>query len=118
MMPAGLRDKRITLDAPGTPIADADGGFLDGYTPLDPPDAFAAIVPITARDQERAFAGTVLATATHEITVPYHPGVTIETRVTYVDPRSGRTRAWQVTALRDPEEAGRELVLTCAERLP
>ena len=105
MMPAGLRDKRVTLDAPGAPVADADGGFLDAYTPLDPPDAFAAIVPVTARDQERAFAGTVLATATHEITVPYHPGVTIETRVTYVDPRSGRTRALQVTALRDPDEA-------------
>ena len=70
-------------------VADADGGFVDTYTPLDPPDAFAAIVPVTARDQERAFAGTVLATATHEITVPYHPGVTIETRVTYIDLRSG-----------------------------
>ena len=66
MMPAGQRDKRVTLDAPGTPVADADGGFLDGYTPLNPPDVYAAIVPVSARDQERAFAGTVLATATHD----------------------------------------------------
>jgi SPP1 family predicted phage head-tail adaptor len=115
MIPAGLKDKRIALDAPGDPVPDADGGFIETAIPLDPPEMFARIEPATARDAERLAAGTTLTTRTHLVTIDYHPGVSTATRIRYHDHRAGRDRTFQVTAVFNPGEAGRELRLVADE---
>jgi|SRR5215471_7146017 len=114
---AGLRDKTIRLQNPGTPVPDGDGGFTAGLADLTPATVQAQITPATARDLERVAAGTVIASATHVITIPYHPQVTTKTQITYDDRRAGKMRTFQVSGLRNPEEAGIVLVLTAEEVL-
>lgn len=118
MIPAGRRTKLVALENPGAPVPDPDGGYSETFAALDPPTAWAAIEPASARDLERLAAGTVVTTASHLITLPYHPGVTIETRLSYPDPRKGRTRVFQVTGLHDPDEQNRELVIVAEEIVP
>jgi head-tail adaptor len=114
---AGLRDKTIRLQTPGAPIPDGDGGFTEGLSDLTPAYVQAHITPATARDLERAASGTVLASATHLITIPFHRGVTTETVVTYDDLVLGRLRTFNVTGLRNPDEANIILVLIAEELL-
>lgn len=116
LVAAGLRDKPVLLENPGEPVPDGGGGYTQTYTPLDPGTVWAAIVPVSARDQERAAVGTILSTASHVVGIPWHPEVTIDTRITWTDGRSGRTRVLYVTAVRDPDERGRQLELSAEER--
>jgi head-tail adaptor len=111
MIATGRRDKRVQLHHPGPLVADGEGGYTEDWQPLDPPEMLAHIDAATARDLERAVSGTVLSTATHLIGMLYHPGITIQTRVTY------GTREFQVTAVRNPDEANRELLLVAEEIL-
>lgn len=117
MKAAGQRSKYVLLENPGAPIPDPDGGYTETLTALSPSGSWAAIEPASAGDLERLAAGTVITTASHVITLPFHPGVTIETRISYPDPRKGRTRMFQVTSLHDPDEANRELVIVAEEIL-
>jgi head-tail adaptor len=117
MKAAGLRTKLVGLEAPGAPLPDPDGGYTETFAALDPPTAWAAIEPASATDLERLAAGTVITTASHLITLPFHPGITIETRISYPDPRKGRTRTFQITGLTDPDERNRELVIVAEEIL-
>jgi len=114
MMPAGRRTKYVTLEAPGAPVPDGAGGYTETWAPLDPPATWAALDALSAADMERVTADTIVASGTYAITLPYHPGVTVETRITYVDPDRG-PRVFQVLGLRDPDEARRELILVAAE---
>jgi head-tail adaptor len=115
MIPAGLKDKRIALDVPGDPVPDPDGGFTEGTVPLDPPEVFARIEPATGKDAERLAGGTVLTTRSHIVTIDYHPQVDTATRIRYHDFRANRDRVFQVTAVLNPDEAGRELRLVADE---
>ena len=116
MSTAGLRDKLVTLENPGGSVADGEGGYIEGWQALDPATMYVHIAPASASDLERAAAGTVLSTASHLIELPYHPGVTILTRLRYTPP--GRAeRIFQVTSLRNPDEADRDLVLVAEEQL-
>jgi SPP1 family predicted phage head-tail adaptor len=115
MIATGLKDKRIALEDPGDPTPDPDGGYMPGTVPLDPPEVFARIEPATGRDAERLAAGTVLTTRTHIVTIDYHPGVSNATRIRYHDFRANRDRVFQVTAVLNPGEAGRELQLVADE---
>ena len=116
MIATGQRDKRVTLENPGDPVPDGEGGFTEGWAPLDPAEMFAHIAPATQTDLERQTSGTVLATATHVISLLYHPAVTVETRLRYTAP--GRPeRTFQVTSVRNPDEANRELVIVAEEVL-
>ena len=117
MMPAGRRTKFVTLENPGAPVPDGAGGYTETWAPLDPPAAWVALDQLSGADLERHTADTIVTSATHSITLPYHPGVTVQTRVTYVDPDRG-WRVFQVVGLQDPGEARRELVLVAAETLP
>lgn len=117
MMPAGRRTKFLTLDQPGAPVPDGAGGFSEDWTPLDPPSTWAALDALGSADMERLTADTIVAGATHAITIPYHPGVTVQTRLTYEDPDRG-PRRFQVVGLRDPDEARRELAIVAAEVIP
>jgi head-tail adaptor len=116
MMPAGRRTKYVTLDNPGDPVADGAGGYTESWTPLDPPATWAALEPLGG-DMEQLVADTIMASGTHTVTLPYHPGVTVQTRITYVDPDRG-PRVFRVLGMRDPSEARRELVAVTAEALP
>ena len=109
MIATGRRDKRVLLENPGGSVPDGEGGYVEGWVSLDPAEVFAHINPANARDLERAAAGTVIATASHMIEILYHPGVTVQTRITY------GTRIFQVTSVRNPDEANRELVIVAEE---
>ena len=116
MSSAGRRDKRVLLENPGAQVPDGEGGWTEGWAPLTPPQMYVHLAPATQSDLERVASGTVISSATHVISLPYHPGVTIETRLRYTEP--GRAeRLFAVTALRNPDEADRELVLVAEEQL-
>lgn len=111
MISTGDRTKHVQLENPGGSVPDGEGGFTESWAALDPPDAWVRIAPASAADLERAAAGTVLSTASHLITMLYHPGVTIQTRLTL------GARVFQVTSVRNPDEANRELVLVAEEQI-
>jgi head-tail adaptor len=100
---------RVSLAAPGPPIPDGDGGYTEGWAPLDPATWDCSIAPATARDLETIGGGTVLAQATHTVRGRFHPGITTETRLTF----DGRTL--NVVALANRDERRIELDLICAE---
>jgi SPP1 family predicted phage head-tail adaptor len=105
---------RITLQGPaGPPVPDGDGGHTQDYVDLDPAQTQAHIAPATARNLERAAAGSTLALATHLITIWYRPDVTTQTRV--IVPPNRRLNVLSVT---DPAGDARELALVCTEIAP
>jgi head-tail adaptor len=111
-MSAGLRPHRVTLDNPGPPVPTSDGGFTETVVPLQPPAMFANILPVLERGGERATGGTVIAQATHRIAMPFHPQVTMQTRVRF----HGRT--FSVVSVANTEERNVETVLLCVEVAP
>jgi head-tail adaptor len=72
---------RVTLENPGDPVPDGDGGYTETSIPLDPPDWDCSIQAASTRDLESIGAGTVLSQATHLLKGRYHPGITTESRV-------------------------------------
>jgi SPP1 family predicted phage head-tail adaptor len=108
-MDIGALRHRVTLENPGTPVPDGDGGYTEAWTALSPASVSASIVPATARDLERVVAGTVMATATHVVTIRYHSGVTTKTRVTF------GTRVFSVTGVQNADERNIQLQLVCEE---
>jgi SPP1 family predicted phage head-tail adaptor len=90
-------------------VPDGDGGFTDVPVPLSPPSLYAEIKPATARDLERLVSSTVQSTASHLVTIDYHPQVTTKTRVVF------GARVFAVSGVTNPEERNRELVLACTE---
>ena len=109
MASSGTRRHRVTLQNPGAPVPDGDGGFTQGWTDLAPRVLHVSIEPATARDLERLAAGTNISSASHIVKAPYHPGVTTKTRLTFND------RTLHVASVINPEERNRELVLVCEE---
>lgn len=106
------RPHRITLQNPSgepEPDPDGEGGYTQPYAALNPPAVNARIAPATAADLERVAAGTVVATASHIVTMPYHPQVTTETRITF----NGRT--FYVQGVTNPEERNVETIALCQE---
>ena len=101
----------VTLDNPGTPAPDGDGGYVEQFAPLDPPAWHCSITAASARALEAIAAGTVLAQATHLVVGPYHPGITIETRLTL----NGRRLNVLYVANRDERDIQTQLI--CAEVL-
>ena len=71
-VPAGQRVHVVTLQTPGLPVPDGDGGVIQGWDDLDPATVKASITPASARDLEKIASGTVITQATHVITIPYH----------------------------------------------
>ena len=115
MSSSGQRNKRVTLENPAT-VADGEGGTSETWQPLTPPEMWVSIAPASQADLERAASGTVISTASHVIELLYHPGVTVQTRLRYTPP--GRAeRVFQVTSVRNPNEADRELVIVAEEQL-
>jgi SPP1 family predicted phage head-tail adaptor len=107
----GQRRHLVTVQAPGAPVADGDGGYTQTWAPLAPADWWVRIQPATAKDLERVAAGTVISTATHIVTGRYHPQITTATRIVE------GARIFEVTGVSDPEERHIETICTCVELL-
>jgi SPP1 family predicted phage head-tail adaptor len=105
----GARPHRVMLQNPGPAVTDGDSGYTQTWADLVPPWVSAQILPATAKDLERVSAGTVLATATHIVSMPYHPQVTTKTRILF------NGRSFSVTGVADPEERHVETIAICAE---
>ena len=110
-MAIGSQRHLVTLENPSDPVPDGDGGFTEGWAPLDPPDWDCSIQPATARDLERLVGGTVQATATHLVRGRYHPQITIETRMTF------KGRQLLVQNVTNVDERDIDLILVCAETI-
>ena len=84
---------------------DGQGGFeAEWQHQFDVP---AAIRPLSASAAERA--GTREAAVSHEITLRFRDGIAAGGRFT----KAGR--AFEIVAVRDPDETGRYLVCDCRE---
>jgi head-tail adaptor len=107
----------VTLDVAGQPVPDGDGGFTETDVPLNPATWYCSIESASA-GQERRGAGTVSATATHRLRGRFHPEITVETRVTFVDAaRGGLVRYFELESVENVDERGIELELVAHEVL-
>lgn len=106
---SGLRRHEVVLkNPPDPPVPDNDGSFED--TPETVVATVrASIERASARQLERITSGTVIAQATHIVTIPYVTGVTTQTVVVF------GTRIFRITDVANPDEANRELQLICVE---
>ena len=108
----GERPHRVTFENPGAAVPDGDGGFTQTWTACVPPMLWMRITAATVGEIERVVGGTVIATATHLFTGPFHKEVTTQTRCTF----EGRT--FEVGRVTDREERHVEMVLVCTEQVP
>jgi len=106
-----------TLSNPGTPVPDGDGGFTQTYTALDPAEWRFAIEKASVRSAERHFAATVTAHASYIMTGRFHPDITTETRIVWVD-RAGTTHTGNVLDVDDPEGSGVLTIALVSEVVP
>jgi head-tail adaptor len=95
----------VTFDAPGEAVADGEGGFTRAWAPLSPASWYVRIRPATAKDVERALAGTLITHRSHVVHGRYHPGVTLAARMVF----EGKT--YQVTSVINVDERDREMEL-------
>ena len=109
---AGQLRHVLWLENPGPPIPDGDGGFTQSWTPLTPPTMSARIEPVAGRNLEHV-AGSVIQTRTVTVTMRYHAGVTVETRL-----RRLNGHYLRILSLVNPEERNINLVLQCVEVAP
>lgn len=107
----GARPHRVTVQNGGS-VPDGDGGWTEGWANAVPPQISVAITPATTHDLERVASGTVVANATHLVEAPYHPQITIKSRLLF------NARTFNVIGIANLEERNAELVLICAELLP
>jgi head-tail adaptor len=112
----GARPHRVQLLNPGPAVSDHDGGTTQSWFTLTPAFVDASIRPPTGQDLERLAAGTVIATALRVITFPFHPQVTMQTRVRWTD-RVGRLHTASVTGVDNPDDRCVETVCLCVELL-
>lgn len=103
------RPHRVTLQNPGPAVPDGEGGTVQSWTDLTPPALSVKIAEASTANLERVTTGTVLATATHVITGPYHPQVTTQTRILF------QGRSFSVTGVSNPGERNVEMILVCKE---
>lgn len=103
------RPHRVSFQNPGPAAPDGEGGTVPSWTDLTPPALSVKIAPATAANLERVTSGTVLATATHVITGPYHPQVTTQTRILF------NGRQFSVTGVSNREERNVDMTLVCKE---
>lgn len=107
--PRGEKRHLVNLQAPGDPVPDGEGGFIETMAALDPPTWHVQMLPATVRNMERVAAGTTIASASHILTGDYHPGVNTETQAIF----EGRTL--YVRSVVDPEEKHIETICVCEE---
>lgn len=110
MRAIGQLRHRVTLATAGEPVPDGYGGYTDTLLALDPAIWDCSIQPATLSDMQRIVGGTPQATATHLIRGRYHPGITVETRIT-----TWKGQAFEVQSVQNDEQRDWSLTLVCAE---
>lgn len=111
--PIYRRPHRVRLDGPlGPPIPDGEGGSTQPRGDLHPPMVYAEIHRASAADLERVTAGTAITTATHLITMPYHPEVTTDTQIYF------GSHLFYVRDVQDPDFRHVETICICEELVP
>jgi head-tail adaptor len=109
LRPTSQQRHRITLDGAAR-IPDGDGGYIEGWSPLTPPSAWASIQAATPRGLEKVTASVaVQAVATHLVLMDYHAQLTVTSRVTY------HGRHFQIHVIENVDERNQQLVLVCSE---
>jgi head-tail adaptor len=111
---SGERRHLVTLTVVGPAVSDGDGGFTQAPIALVPSPVYAAIRTPTARDLERLAPGTVIATQSLLVTLPFHPAVTTKTRLAWTDP-AGRVHVANVTGVNNPDQRCIDLELVVVE---
>lgn len=93
-------------------MPDGDGGYTESWVNLNPPQVWAEIVPASARAIERLTASVaVQAVATHVVTLPYHPQLTVTSKLLF------GTREFQIHDVANLDEVNTTHVLICSEIL-
>lgn len=110
---AGELRHMVTVEGP-TRINDPGGGYTETFVPLPPSPVPGAVEPATAVALERVVANAVQSSATHIVTIRFHPLVTLESRVSFTD-RAGRVHLLTVKGMQNPEQRDRVLKLACEE---
>jgi head-tail adaptor len=121
-MQIGTLRHRVTLDNPGPPQSDADGGVTYAWPPAGgvclgrrlPANVEPAPHRVTPEGMERPIAQTIEGVRAFSVSVRYLAGVTLQTRVTVHETPADRT-LW-VSGITDLDSRQRTLILTCAER--
>ncbi len=107
--PAGQRVHLMTVQGPGAAVPDGDGGYVQTWADLDPPQVKGSITTATARDLESLAGGTVITQAAYVITLPYHAQITTASRVLF------RGRVLSLTSVINREERNIQLVCLATE---
>jgi head-tail adaptor len=81
-MARGAYPHLVTVQNPGAPVPDGDGGYTQTWTDGTPATWHVSIVPATQADLERLAAGTVISSASHVVRGDFRPDVTTLTRLT------------------------------------
>lgn len=113
----GLLRQEATLSAPGAVSPDGDGDYQRDFAALSPATWRCAIDRASVSPAKRQFSDTVIAQATHILRGRFHGGITMTTRVSWVD-RAGTTHTANVLDVADTEGAGVETVILVTEIAP
>jgi head-tail adaptor len=112
---AGRRIHVLTITGPGELVPDGMGGFTETPTTIADP-VYGEVVSASVRDLEQILPAVVTANASHLITIPYVPGITVTSAVTFHDPVVG-DRVFTINGIHDPDLRHLELHLACTEAL-
>lgn len=99
---------RVAVENP-TRASDGDGGYVDTWAAASPSPVWAAIEPATARAIERQAGATIEGPIDSLVTLRYHAGVTMKTRLVF------ENRTLHVRGIQNLQERDRFLVLACQE---
>lgn len=102
----GRDSELVFFEEPSAPVRDHEGGYSEGWTPLNPPTWYVRVRAATVRDQESVIAGTVVTHLTVMVHGRYHPGVTTKTRMTF------KGQVYQVTSVVNVDGQDTEMNLT------
>jgi head-tail adaptor len=113
-MNLGSQRNLVTVENPGAPAADGDGGFTLTYAAASQGQWWAAISTASARVAERVFSSTITGHANYILTGRFHPEIGLQTRLTWTD-RAGAVHVSNVLDVNDTNGAGVETVALVSE---
>lgn len=108
----GQLNIEVTLENPSAAEPDGDGGFTQTWTRCQPGTAWASIKGARRGSRERVAHATVIGQAVWDVEIRYHPDVTNQTRLTWVD-RGGASQTANVRDVDDVDARGERLNLIC-----
>jgi len=102
----------VSIQTPGLPVADGDGGYIQTWSSITPSPVWCSFTSAAARDMQRLAGGNAtLAAATHVVEMHYHSGITAKMRVVV------GTRALNILGVANVDEADEMTRLFCEEVL-